>query len=205
MATNVAAITFIAHRLSRLRYVLLSGMFYTIGQALAYVILGMILVSSLGSGPLISHWLQKYMIRLLGPILILGAIFLLELIEVQFGRGRLKQWGQKWASTGGLGGTAILGVIFGMSFCPTTAALFFGGLVPLAIKQQSPVLLPFMYAIGVALPVWTFALIIAFAANKVGKIFERVGRAEWWARRATGAIFLALGLWFTLAYTIDVI
>jgi threonine/homoserine/homoserine lactone efflux protein len=50
-----------------------------------------------------------------------------------------------------------------------------------------------------------FAVLIAFAASKVGKVFARVSRVELWARRATGGIFLGVGIYFTLAYTLGVL
>ena len=205
MATNVAAITFIARQVGEPKYALMSGLFYTAGQALAYVLLGMLLVKSLLSVPLVSQWLQQYMIALLGPILIVTSMFLLELLDVQFGSGKMKQWIQKRTNTYGLWAAALLGIVFAMSFCPTTAALFFGSLIPLAVTHESTILLPLFYAGGVALPVLAFGVLIAFAANKVGRVFERVGRIERGARYATGGIFLATGVYFTLAYTIDVL
>ena len=205
MATNVAAITFIARRVDEPKYALLSGLFYVGGQALAYVLLSMLLVTSLLSVPLVSQWLQEHMLALLGPIMIVASMFLLELLDVQLGGGKMKQWVQERTGTYGLWAAALLGIVFAMSFCPTTAALFFGSLIPLAVTHESTVLLPLFYAVGVALPVLAFGVLIAFAANKVGRVFERVGRIERWARYATGGIFLATGVYFTLAYTIDVI
>ena len=183
MAMNVAAITFIARKVNEPKYALLSGMFYISGQALAYVVLGM----------------------LLGPILIVTAMFLLELLDVQLGRGKLKEEVQNRAADGGLWVAALLGIVFATSFCPTTAALFFGSLIPLAVTHESSVLLPLAYALGVAVPVLVFALIIVFAANQVGWVFLKVQRAERWARLATGCIFLIIGFYFTLAYTLEVV
>lgn len=205
MATNVAAITFIARKVNQPKHALISGIFYAAGQALAYVLLGMLLVSSLMSVPLVSQWLQKYMLRLLGPIIIIAAMFLLELLNVRPGRGRMKQGIQKHTESGGFWAAALLGIVFGMSFCPTTAALFFGGLIPLAVEFESRILLPLMYSIGVALPVLSFGVLIAYSANRVGRVFERVERVERWARTVTGTIFLLIGIYFTLAFTIDVI
>lgn len=204
MATNVTAISFIARRVEKPRYVVLSGLFYTVGQALAFVLLAAVLVTSLLSVPLVSHWLQKYLFRLLGPILIVVAVFLLKLIEIQLGGGRLKKLVEGRAEAGGLWVAGLLGIVFAMSFCPTTAALFFGSLIPLAVAHESSVFLPLMYAIGVALPVLTFGMIIAVAAGRVGRVFAQVGRVELWARRVTGGIFLAVGIYFTLAFTIEV-
>lgn len=203
LATNVAAIAFLARRVDSPRFVLISSLFYIAGQALAFVLLAMALVSSLLSVPLASHWLQKYMFRLLGPILILCALFLLDLLSVQLGTGRLKAWAQGRARTGGFWVAAVLGIVFAMSFCPTTAALFFGILLPLAIAHESSVFLPLVYALGVALPVMAFSLLIAFSVHRVARVFARVARVERWARSVTGGIFLAVGLYFTLAFTLE--
>lgn len=203
MATNVAAISFLARRVDSPRYVLLSGLVYVAGQAVAFVTLAACLVTSLLSVPLVSHWLQKYMFRLLGPLLILCAMLLLELLSVRLGSGRLKAFVQGRAGRGGLWAAALLGIVFAMSFCPTTAALFFGSLLPLAIAQQSSVFLPMVYALGVATPVIVFGVVIALTAHKVAPLFTQVSRAEHWARYITGGIFLLVGIYFTLAYTLE--
>ncbi len=203
MATNVTAISFIARCVDKPRYVLISGGFYIVGQSLAFVLLAMILVSSLLTVPVVSHWLQKYMFRLLGPILIICAMLLLQLLTPQLGSGRIKEWVQGKTGNGGYWAAALLGIVFAMSFCPTTAALFFGSLLPLAITHESSFFLPLMYSIGVALPVLIFSLVIALAANRVAIIYAKIGRAERWARHATGGIFLVVGIWFTLAYTLE--
>jgi cytochrome c biogenesis protein CcdA len=205
MATNVAAITFIARKINNPKYALLSGLVYIAGQALAYVILGFLLVSSLLSVPHVSIWLQDHFLRLLGPILILTAMFLLELLSINLGSGKMKEEVQKKAVDAGIWFSAILGIVFAMSFCPTTAALFFGSLIPLAVTHESSVLLPLVYALGVAVPVFVFAILIVLAANKVGTLFENVQRAEKWARFGTGGIFLAIGLYFTLVYTLNLL
>ena len=205
MACNVTAITFIARRVGNPRHAFISGLFYVAGQALAYVVLAALLVTSLLSVPLVSQWLQEYMIALLGPILILASIFLFELIDVQFGSGKMKQWIQDRVGVYGFWAAALLGIVFAMSFCPTTAALFFGSLIPLAVTHESPLVLPLAYAGGVALPVLVFGVLIAFAADRVSATFERIGRVERWARYATGGVFLTAGLFFTLRYTIGVL
>ncbi len=112
---------------------------------------------------------------------------------------------QERANAGGFWVAALLGIIFAMAFCPTTAALFFGSLLPLAITHESGVFLPTVYAIGVALPVMSFSLIIALTAHRLAYVFTRVGKVERWARFGTGAIFLAVGIYFTVAYTLGLV
>jgi hypothetical protein len=42
---------------------------------------------------------------------------------------------------------------------PVSAALFFGGLIPIAVKAQSGLALPLIYGIGTGLPVLLFAFV----------------------------------------------
>ncbi len=203
MATNVAAISFLARRVDSPRLVLWSSACYIAGQAVAFVLLAVLVVHSLLTVPVLSHLLQKYMFRLLGPVLILCALFMLEWLSVQLGNGRMKEWVQARAKGGGFWAAAALGIVFAMSFCPTTAALFFGGLIPLSLASNSSVLLALAYALGVALPVAVFSLIIALFTHRVGRVFNQVGRVERIARRGTGLLFLLIGVYFTLRYTLE--
>lgn len=203
MATNIAAITFIARKLDDPGSALLSSAFYIAGQALAYIVLSALLVKSLLSVPTVSLWLQENFLQWLGPILIVTAMFLLELLSFPVRGGKIKDEVQKKAATGGAWMSALLGIVFAMSFCPTTAAWFFGNLIPLAVNHESAVYLPFVYAMGVALPVIVLALLIVFAANRVGAVFKNVQRGERWARFGVGGIFLAIGIYFTLRFTLQ--
>lgn len=202
LATNIAAISFLARRVDRPRLVLLSCFCYIAGQAVAFVLLAMLVVHSLLSVPVLSHLLQKYMFRLLGPLLILCALLILQWLSVQLGSGRLKAWVQAHTRSGGFWAAAALGMVFAMSFCPTTAAFFFGGLIPLSLAWESSAVLALAFAVGVAMPVAVFSLVVALFTHQLSRIFNRVGRVELHARQATGGIFLAVGLYFTLRYTL---
>lgn len=200
LATNIAAISFIGRDLGKPRQVLWTGLLYTAGRTLTYLALGMLLVTSLLSVPLLSRWLQEYMNKLLGPILIVAGMFLVELLRVDLPGDGMRQWVQRRADTWGLGGALLLGLLFALSFCPLSAALFFGSLLPLALSHDSGVLLPAVYGMGTALPVTVFAFLIAAGARSVGKAFGAVSRIEPWARRLTGALFIAIGVRYCLRH-----
>lgn len=204
LATNIAAISFVGRKVDKPGYVLCTGVLYTIGRTITYIVLGIILVNSMLSMPVVSHWLQKYMHKLLGPILILVAMFLLDMLQFTTKGSNLGQWCQQRAEKFGLGGALFLGVIFALSFCPVSAALFFGSLIPLSVKHSSGVILPLIYGIGTALPVFVFGLLIAFSTGVMAKTFHKVSQFELWARRITGTVFLVIGVYFTLVYTIGV-
>ncbi len=106
---------------------------------------------------------------------------------------------------GGIWGAGLLGILFALSFCPVSAALFFGSLVPLAVSHGSPVLMPCLYGLGTALPVVFFSILLAFSAHRLSRAFNMLTRFEKWARRGTGAIFLLVGIWFCLRYIFEVV
>jgi cytochrome c-type biogenesis protein len=202
LATNIAAVSFISRKVGRPGYVLSTGLLYTIGRTVTYVLLAIVLVKGLSSMPVVSHWLQKYMNHLLGPVLILVAMVLLDLLSFSISSGGIASWCNKRASGFGLAGAFLIGIMFALSFCPVSAALFFATLIPLSVKHSSAVLLPTVYGAGTALPVLVFAFLLAISADLMGRVFNRVTQFELWARRITGLIFLVVGIYFTFAYTL---
>ena len=137
-------------------------------------------------------------------VLILVAMLLLDMLRFTGKGSNLGQWCQQRAEKFGLGGALFLGLVFALSFCPVSAALFFGSLIPLSVKHSSGIILPLIYGIGTALPVFVFGLLISFGAGAMAKAFHKVSQFELWARRVTGAVFLVIGIYFTFAYTIGI-
>lgn len=200
LATNIAAISYIGKRVDSPRSVFLSGLLYTAGRTAVYLVLGLLLVQSLLSAPHISHWLQKYMMKMMGPLLILVGMVLLGLIGRGIAGSGMADTTQKKVDRMGIWGAGFLGIVFALSFCPVSAALFFGSLVPLAVKSGSGILHPVLYGVGTALPVVLFSILLASGANYLGKVFDRVTGFELWARRITGLLFIGIGIYFTLEY-----
>ena len=84
---------------------------------------------------------------------------------------------------------AVVGRRLRATFCPTSAALFFGSLVPLSLKVNSSVALPVVYGIGTALPVMIFAVLLATSAQSVGKAYNVLAKIEWWAWPPVGSLY----------------
>jgi len=200
LATNIAAISYIGRKAEHPRYVLLTGLLYAAGRVVTYVALSAVLVKGLLSIPSVSYFLQQHLNKALGPILIVAGMFLLDLISINLkGRG-VGAGTQDRVDRMGVIGALPLGIIFAVSFCPVSAVLFFGGLLPLATQHGSVFAIPFIYGVGTALPVLAFAVLLTFGAHWVGKAFHRVSKVEVWLRRATGVIFIGVGIYFSIVY-----
>jgi cytochrome c-type biogenesis protein len=205
LATNIAAVAFVSKGVKSPRRIFLAGMAYTFGRALTYAVIASLLVASLLSAPYLSRFLQKYMNLLLGPVLIIVGSMLLELIKVNFSGSSLWTGLQKKAESWGLLGAGLLGIMFALSFCPISAALFFGSLIPVALQKDSGILLPALYGLGTALPVIGFSVLIALGAKSIGFAHQRLVYFELWARRITGGIFIAAGIYYSLKYIFAVL
>ncbi len=204
LATNIAAISYIGRRLDSPRMVLVAGLLYTAGRTLAYVALASFLVAGAFSVPELSRFLQKYMNQFLGPLLVLAGMFLLNLLSFAGSGSRLAESLQNRISKWGWWGTLPLGFVFALSFCPVSAALFFGSLIPLCLEAGSPISLPLGYGIGTALPVLVVALVIALSVGSIGRVFDAITRLEKWARRITGLVFILVGFYLSLKYIFNI-
>lgn len=200
LATNVAAISYLGKQAQDTRKVFRNGILYTLGRTATYIVLAVIAVTSILSVPELSFFLQRYMSKLMGPILIAVGLVLLEVVRLpSFGLG-VSAKVQACAEKGGIWGAGALGMFFALSFCPTSAALFFGSLIPIAVNSKSFVLLPALYGLGTALPVFGFAVLIGLGAKSIATVFQRTTALEGWARRITGAIFILIGIYFCWTY-----
>jgi cytochrome c biogenesis protein CcdA len=197
LATNIAAISYIGRRVESPRHVLVAGLLYTAGRVLAYLGLAFLLVTTALSAPQVSMFLQRYMHLVLGPVLVLVGMVLVGLIRLQFGGRGVSAGLERRVHALGVWGALVLGVLFALAFCPTSAALFFGSVVT-AVRANSSVALPLIYGIGTALPVLAFAMLLALSAQSVGRAFNALSKVEWWARMITGWLIILVGVWLTL-------
>ncbi len=203
LATNIAALSYIGREATRPGRVALAGAGYTLGRMLAYAALAALIVASLLSAPGVSYALQKYMNKILGPLLIVTGLVLVGLLQLKFNVGVSEKLQRRLAASGVVG-ALLLGVVFALAFCPVSAALFFGSLLPLSVKAGSRFALPLVYGLGTGLPVLVFGVLMAWGVERVGTAFNWMARIEKWARVITGVVLIAVGLRFTFQHIFGV-
>jgi len=203
MATNITAIAYISKNLEKGNRILLIGLFYTLGRALVYIILASLIVWLGLNIQFIALSLQKYGEMLLGPLLILIGLVMLDLVRINLFKESpaLNELKEK-LSKKGLAGSFMLGVIFALAFCPFSAVLFFGMLIPLAIKAGDGLFIPVVFAIATSLPVFIFSLILVYSLSTLGSVINKVQVFEKWTRRAVSAVFMIVGIYYTLSVTL---
>jgi len=202
LATNLAATAYLARRVESRKRAIVGTLAYTLGRVGAYVSIAGLLALGLASAPAVSQGLQRWMTPLLGPLLVLTAMVLLGLISLPVNMSFTSQDNAvKWANRG-LFGEFILGYVFAMSFCPVSAALFFGSLIPLALGSGNILVPVTLYGIGTAAPVAGFALVMIFSVRVASRLAGGLTKAQPWILKITGVLLLIAGLYLTARDTL---
>ncbi len=202
MATNVTAIAYVSRKIGDSKYTILVGLLYSLGRMLVYVAIAALIVLCGLNVQAIALFLQEYGNLLLGPILLICGILMLEIIPLSFGFEHaglldLKERMSQKLSDQGLLGSFLLGILFALSFCPFSAVLFFGMLVPLALSTQDPIGVPLAFGLATGLPVILFSVLLVTGVKRCSNFLGKVQAAEVWFRRVVAVIFILMGLYFT--------
>jgi cytochrome c biogenesis protein CcdA len=200
LASNIAAVSFLSKKITHPAAVFMSGLAYTLGRMVSYAAVGWIIIHSLVSVPGIAMFLQKYMGKALGPVLIVTGLILLEVLVFRLPGFSLSQKQHHKLAESGAPGSFLLGFIFALAFCPVSAALFFGSLIPLALNHPVGEILPFIYGIGSGLPVLAFAVAIALGVTSLSHWFHKLTKIELYMRKIAGLIFIGAGIYYVWAY-----
>lgn len=200
LASNIVALSYMSSHLDKKIKSFIMGISYSIGRILAYTFVGFLIVQGFFEISALSFFLQKYLNVALGPILILASMVILNLISFSIPGFVISDKTQKKLASSGVLGALGLGFIFALAFCPVSAALFFGSLIPLSIKESSVFLLPSIYGLGTALPVIAIAVLLAFTSQSVATVFGKIKVVEKWARNIAGVTMLIIGIYFCLQY-----
>lgn len=201
MATNIAAIAYVSRRATERRYAVITGALYTLGRMVSYSIIGILIIVIGLEIPGVASFLQDWGEKILGPLLIVVGLIMLIIDRFSFGLGaeKLASLGGKVADWGMVGGF-LLGIIFALAFCPYSAIIFFGVLIPLALKSTGGVALPAVFAIGTGLPVLIFGILISAGIAKVSTWLNAVARIEKVVRIAVSTIFIGVGIYYVVLW-----
>lgn len=197
LAMNISAIGFIGKDISDRNKVFINGLVYTLGRALAYTALGVILF--LGASKFdITRFFQGWGEKLVGPVLIIIGLFMLDIIRINIPGLNVADSLEKRKA--GIWTSLLMGVLFALAFCPYSGVLYFGMLIPITISSPTGLFLPVIFALATGLPVIIFAWFIAFAIGNVGKTYNALKAFEHWFRRIVAVLFIVTGVYYVVIY-----
>lgn len=200
IATNVTAVAYVSRQVDSGGSAFRQGVAYTLGRVLAYTILGAVLIYTIRSGAdtfalqqVVSEWGEWT----LGPALLLVGLFMLvgHLLPIgKFGLGGVTDdFGRR-----GLWGAFLLGILFSMTFCPTSGLFYFGMLIPMSVEATSGYLLPLVFAIGTSLPVLLVSWLLAFSMQNLNRFVGGLQHFHKWFNRVVAALFIVMGCYYTI-------
>jgi cytochrome c-type biogenesis protein len=196
LATNITAIAYISKDIKTPRHTLISGLMYTLGRGISYTLLATLIYFGLSTFAIASIF-QGWGDKVLGIVLILISLAMFGVIKINLGSKSEKvEKLKEWLASKGYLGALLLGMLFALAFCPYSGALFFGILTPLVLKSTESLFLPPLFALGTGLPVIIFSFLLAFSVEKVGKMYNAMGKIEKVMRYSVATIFLITGIYY---------
>lgn len=199
LTTNLTAIAYISRRIDDTKHTLAVGFLYTFGRMLSYTALASSIVWLGLNTQLISFFLRRYGEKALGPVLIVIGAVMLNVVKIQFikGSSKLNSFKENLAEKGFIG-AFLLGILFALVFCPFSAVLFFGMLIPLALKTGDALFLPLIFAFATGLPVIIFSFILVYSVSQLGRVMNKIQIVEKWVRKIAAVLFIGIGLYYSL-------
>ena len=197
LATNITAIGFISKDVEDNRKVFINGIVYTLGRAISYTLLAVIIF--IGADQFkISGIFQQYGEKIIGPLLIIIGLLMLDILKIKFpGLSGITKRFQE-TGTNSYWDVLLLGIVFALAFCPYSGVLYFGMLIPMTISSASGLYLPVVFAMATGIPVIIFAWLLAYTVSGVGKLYTRLKTFEIWFRRVISVVFIGVGTYYVV-------
>lgn len=195
MATNITAIAAVSRKVGENKKTLLFGLAYTLGRMFTYVVIAAAIIWIGVNTQTASIILQSGGGIFLGPLLIIIGIMLTG--NIRFPSYKIKGFGKFKESLKdkGIAGSFALGAVFALAFCPFSAILFFGILIPLAVVAGDVLLLPAVFAFATGIPVIIFSLILSFGVSRLSSTMNVVNSIDKWSRRIISIVFIVVGIY----------
>ena len=169
LAANITAIAYVSKNIDNSKHTLIVGSLYTLGRMFTYITLASLVIWFGLNIQITSLLLQKYGDKIIGPFLVVLGMIMLDLIKLKFFKKSQKLSKLKEnLSTKGYLGSFSLGAVLALAFCPFSAVLFFGMLIPLAINEGDGIFIPAVFAVATGLPVIIFSIILTYSINRIG-------------------------------------
>jgi cytochrome c biogenesis protein CcdA len=192
LATNVAAISMLTGWSKKSRKALWVFVSFIAGYLISYLSLSIIIATGVLTVPILNDLLHTIFFIFLGPLLILVGMLIADLLNLnRFYEGSILRWIEKrqWSGLYAL----PMGALIAPSFCPATAAIFFGILIPMAIRLHQTLLFPALYAAGAAMPLIGISFLLYRGSSWIPskKWQKRVPRIMGW-------IMIVIGVYLTI-------
>lgn len=194
--TNVVVIGMIAREAHSPREAFLRGVVYAMGRLTTYSLLGIACIAALRGGVSIfglEDAISNYGEYILVPALIaFGLLFIFgNHLHVHISDSEASRRGAK------LNGTTkayVLGVIFAFLFCPVSAAMYFGMLLPMGVVEGNGYLYPLLFGMSAGAVVAAMSWAMAYGLARLQPVVKWMGKMQKRANLIIGISLIVAGL-----------
>ena len=139
-----------------------------------------------------------------GPLFILIGLFLLDLFHVHGLENRCVIWMNKiFRESYSKRSAFLLGILLAFAFCPYSAAIYFGAMIPMACNVECGWVIPVLFSVGAAVPIIFVAWIFQNGIEKKIKEWEGFQKFEYWFRKILALMFIITGFLFIWEYFLE--
>ncbi|HII39168.1 TPA: sulfite exporter TauE/SafE family protein [Candidatus Micrarchaeota archaeon] len=197
LGSNLAAIAVLSKDTKSHYDVAITSFAYSAGRSLTYI-LASIAVGLAGTAVLQALApLQSHYDLIIALIMGIAGLMLLE--KISFNLPTLNSEKLDFLTKRGLLGAFLLGAALAIVFCPVSAALFIGGVIPLVLSTKDWLFIPIAYGIGTAIPVLLLSQAI-HATKKAGNGINLLNTYSRTPGKLIGAAFLLAGLYYLIQW-----
>lgn len=201
LAATISGAAFITRSMNTPKYALLVGILLSTGRMITFFVIGSIMIAAGHTIGEIALFSQNVGTILLGCVLfVVGVVFLdVVPVDIDVGGGFIANMAAKTHAFGLLG-AVFLGALYGLAFCPYSAALFFGMLIPLAVSVPEGYVLPVLFGLGVNIPVLLYSGMVYMGSSKARSAMQMVSKSWTLIGRLLGVILISASLYYLGPY-----
>lgn len=197
MASHAAAISVLVRQAGSLRRGMVVGSAYALGRAASYVLVAWVASEGLlRLGPLVRK-VQAHAESVLGLVFLIGGMLVAisPWLRLPGGGINATAWKDRLDRLGAVPGAFGLGMILALAFCPVSAGIFFGSVIPLAMTTTPSWSVTIPYGLATALPVFVLTLAAGYGTTQIARVFRVTQTATPWLHRLSVVGMIGAGIW----------
>lgn len=202
LSTNLGAVGYLTNKSINKEKLFNNTLWYTSGKLLTFLIYGIILIIFK------INFQQKFVIifsftrKLAGPLIILVGLNIIGMFNLNISlipkiTKKLDYYFDKYNM---LNPAFVMGIFFSLAFCPTLFWLFFGLVIPLALKSSFGLAYPAIFALGTLLPMIFAIIVLGLGKDNKENLIIKLKKSQRVIKLIGGGIITLFGVIDTIIY-----
>ena len=197
LAINVSALTYLNQRCGAPTELMRQAIIYAIGRMATYTLLAIVLmiIWQHSSGiDKVQQLLSQGEVLLPYILIIIGVYMIIRVFHHHNHHGDDCHNCGQTIRRSGPSGALVLGLMLAFAFCPESAVIYFGLMMPLAITHSMGVLAPLAFAIASVMPIILIAALMSKAEQRVKAFTRKFSHFQQMLNAIIGIAFIAAAI-----------